>query len=322
MDALANLLEGPRARGAFLLRAVLAPPFHVRVQDGAPLTLVAMLTGRARITTTGGGAPCEVRPGDIALMRGPTPYTVADDPATPLQVTIHPGQHCTAPDGAPASMDLGTRTWGNHPHGSTTMLIGTYQMPGEVTRHLLSALPDLAHLPANAVNTPLVALLAEETVKDEPGQEVVLDRLLDLVLIAALRAWSARAADHAPAWLRAHGDPVVGGALRLLHTHPEHPWTVAGLAGACGVSRAALARRFTTTVGRPPMAYLTAWRLTLAADLLREPGATLSTVARRVGYGSPFALSAAFKRERGISPEQYRTRTRADPAAPRSAPPG
>ena len=82
--------------------------------------------------------------------------------------------------------------------------------------------------------------------------------------------------------------------------------TVATLAGVTGVSRAALARRFTELVGEPPMTYLTSWRLALAADLLRDTNATIGTIARRVGYGSPFALSSAFKRVRGISPQQYR----------------
>jgi transcriptional regulator GlxA family with amidase domain len=82
---------------------------------------------------------------------------------------------------------------------------------------------------------------------------------------------------------------------------------VANLATKTGVSRAALARRFTTLVGEPPMAYLTGLRLALAADLLREPNATLGAVARKVGYGSAFALSAAFKRVRGVSPQEHRT---------------
>ena len=81
---------------------------------------------------------------------------------------------------------------------------------------------------------------------------------------------------------------------------------MATLAAKAGVSRATLARRFTELVGEPPMAYLTTWRLTLAADLLREPDATVGAVARRVGYGSPFALSAAFKRVRGVSPRDHR----------------
>jgi AraC-like DNA-binding protein len=123
---------------------------------------------------------------------------------------------------------------------------------------------------------------------------MVLDRLLDLLLIAVLRAWFSRAEAHAPTWYQAYGDSVVGRALRMLHLHPDHPWTVATLAGATGVSRAALARRFTELVGEPPMTYLTSWRLALAADLLRDTD------------GSLFALSSAFKRVRGMSPQQYR----------------
>ena len=81
---------------------------------------------------------------------------------------------------------------------------------------------------------------------------------------------------------------------------------MAGLAREVGVSRAALARRFHDLVGEPPMTFLTGWRIALAADLLREPGATISSVAHQVGYSSPFALSTAFKRIRGVSPQQHR----------------
>jgi AraC-like DNA-binding protein len=134
----------------------------------------------------------------------------------------------------------------------------------------------------------------------------VLDRLLDLLLIAVLRAWFARPEAAAPDWYRASSDPVVGHALRLMHHNPAHPWTVAALAHEVGVSRAALARRFNDLVGEPPMTFLTGWRIALAADLLLEPGATIGSVADQVGYGSPFALSTAFKRLRGISPQQHR----------------
>ena len=98
----------------------------------------------------------------------------------------------------------------------------------------------------------------------------------------------------------------MGRALRLIHDDPAHPWTVAELADESGVSRAAFARRFTELVGEPPMKFLTGWRLSLAADLLLEPGATVGSVAYRVGYASPFALSSAFKRVRGMSPRQYK----------------
>jgi len=283
------------------------PPWSIRIQDEAPLTLVTMMSGEAWHVPDAGD-PRRLRPGDIAIMRGPDPYTFAADPATPIQVIIHPGQRCATPAGADLGqeMSLGVRTWGNSPHGATTMLIGTYQMRGEIGQRLIAALPPLVVLAGGSFDSPLVALLGEEIGKDEPGQEVVLDRLLDLLLVAALRAWFARPEADAPAWYRARTDPVTGRALRLLHHHPDHPWTVATLAAATGVSRAALARRFADQVGEPPMTYLTGWRLTLAADLLRDPDTTIATVARQVGYGSPFALSTAFKRVRGSSPQQQR----------------
>jgi AraC-like DNA-binding protein len=164
-------------------------------------------------------------------------------------------------------------------------------------------------VPAAALDSPLVQLLAKEIVKDEPGQDAVLDRMLDLLLIATLRSWFARPDAEQPTWYRAQSDPLVGQVLRLLHNNPAHPWTVAELASRVGASRAALARRFNELVGEPPMAYLTGRRLARAAELLREPSLTLGAVARQVGYGDGFALSTAFKRVRGVSPQQFRTRT-------------
>jgi AraC-like DNA-binding protein len=307
MDAVAGLLDGPRARGAFLLRSVLDPPWSLRIQDEAPLTLVAVVRGEASILPDGAEA-VRLNCGDVAILRGPEPYTVADDPTTPPQVVIHPGQRCTTPEGEHLStmQDLGVRTWGNSPSGATVLLTGTYQLDGEVGRRLLRAVPALLVLPEQALDSPLIPLLADEIVKDEPGQEAVLDRLLDLLLIAVLRAWFARPEAEAPGWYRAYSDPVVGPALRMLHNNPAHPWTVAALAAATGSSRASLARRFNDLVGEPPMTFLAGWRIALAADLLREPGATVGSVAHQVGYGSPFALSTAFKRVRGISPREHR----------------
>jgi AraC-like DNA-binding protein len=307
MDAVAALLDGPRAREAFLLRAVMEPPWSMRIRDEAPLTVVAMVRGTAWVLPDD-AEPAPLAPGDVAIVRGPDHYTVADDPATPPDIVIHPGQRCETRDGRPLvqSMDLGVRTWGNAADGETVMLVGTYQLGGEVSDRLLRALPALLVLRDDEWDCPVIPLLAAEIVKDDPGQEAVLDRLLDLLLIAVLRAWFARPEAHAPAWYSAQADPVVGRALRMLHHNPSHPWTVARLADATGVSRATLARRFQELVGEPPMSFLTGWRIALAADLLREPGTTIGSVAQQVGYGSPFALSAAFKRVRGISPAQHR----------------
>ena len=307
VDALVSFLDGPRARGAFALRVIMNPPWSVRIQDQAPLSLVAVVRGDAWAIPDEGD-PVRLRPGDVTVVRGPDAHTFADGPDTPPQVVIHPGQRCSTPDGEDLhqAMDLGVRTWGNDPAGSTVLLVGTYQQEGAVSARLLGALPPLLVAPRDGEESPLISLLGQEIVRDEPGQEAVLDRLLDLLLVSGLRNWFSRPESDAPAWYRAQSDPVVGRALRMLHNQPAHPWTVASLAAAVGASRAALARRFTELVGEPPMTYLTAWRLALAADLLGQPDATVAAVAREVGYGSAFALSTAFKRVRGISPTEHR----------------
>ena len=309
VDAMGELLDGPRARGAFLLRCVMEPPWAVRIQDEAPLSFMAVARGETWVVPEG-GEPVLLRPGDVALARGPQPYTVGDDPGTEPLAIIDPGQVCRTADGVDLAqaMDLGVRTWGNDLDGSTVVLTGSYEAATTVGWRLLAALPALVVMHRTDWDHPLVDYLAHEMARDEPGQEVVLDRLLDLLVIAVLRDWFARPEAEAPAWWAAQADPVVGRALRMLQNAPAHPWTVAELARAVGLSRAALARRFSELVGEPPMTFLTGWRLALAADLLREPDATVTAIAARVGYGTPFALSAAFKRHHGVSPQEHRRR--------------
>ncbi|MEV0433546.1 AraC family transcriptional regulator [Nocardia sp. NPDC050413] len=305
MDALAGLLEGPRARGAFLMCSLLDPPWSLRVQDQAPLTVLAMIRGKGWVSTES-GSPQQVGAGDVVIFRGPQPYTVSDDPATEPQIIVQPGQVTTTPDGEILceTLTLGVRQWGTDPDGETLMVTGTYESAGAVSTRLLRALPQVAVLPRGDLDSRLLDLLVDEATRDRPAQGAVLDRLLDLLLIAALRAWFAR--DDAPAWYHAYSDPLVGKALRLLQHNPAHPWTVIALADAVGMSRAALARRFTELVGEPPMTFLTEWRLSLAADLLAETDSTVESIARQVGYGSAFALSTAFKRHFGVSPRDHR----------------
>lgn len=292
-----------------MIRACFDPPWSVRVEDGAPLTVMLMVRGEGWVVPDD-GERIRLTAGDLAIARGPAPYTCADDPATPPQALILPGGQCAYPDGRllNGSMDLGVRAWGDRLDGSTVLLIGTYLMRGEISARLLDALPPLLSLTSREWPCPLTPLLMDEIARDEPGQEVVLDRMLDLLVIAALRAWFARPEAAAPAWYRAQADPVVGRVLRLVQDDPAHPWTVASLAAKAGVSRAALARRFTALVGEPPMTHLTGWRLAFAADRLHATEETIGAIARQVGYGSAFALSTAFKRMYGVSPQEYRAR--------------
>lgn len=314
MDAISHVLTGPSARGAFVLRCSLEPPWSMRIEDESPLCVVALVRGQAYVSHDD-GEPALLRAGDVAVVRGPRPYTVAGAPGTPPQVRIDPGQVCVplAGEDTPPMSDVGVRTWGNAPDGSTLMLVGVYESTGTVGQRLLGTLPERIRAPREHVPGALIDYLAEQIGSDEPGQPALLDRMLDLVLIAVLRWWFAQRPD-GPGWYRAYTDPVIGRALRLIEEAPAQPWTVARLGAATGLSRAAFARRFTDLVGEPPMAYLTNWRLSLAADLLAEPDATVATVARRVGYATPFAFSTAFKRLHQVSPQQYRQGSSAVPS--------
>lgn len=304
------LLEGPRARGAFLLRSLLDPPWSLRVEDEAALAVVCVTRGEAWLVTDAGERH-HLRAGDLAIVRGPGHYTACDHPDTPPNVVIGPGGACSSTADGSALDEVwgqGVRTWGPGARGDTVLLTGTYEHAGETGRPLLVALPEVVVVEREVWSTTLPDLLAQEAAIDAPGQRAVLDRLLDVVLISALRTWFTQRADEAPGWFRAQSDPIVGEVLALLQDTPEHPWTVVELADRVGVSRAALGRRFGELLGQPPIAYLTQRRLQLAADLLLESDSTLPAIARKVGYGSPFALSAAFKREFGRSPQDYRSR--------------
>ncbi|SDT45116.1 AraC family transcriptional regulator [Jiangella sp. DSM 45060] len=311
MDALADVLDGVRARSAEFCRAVLEPPWALRIADGAALALATVLRGHAWVVPDD-GEPVLVRPGEVAVVRGPRHYTVGDHPETAPSLTVLAGNRLTTMDGVEVSAAeaLGRAPAERAGHGSddgaAVVASGTYQVGGDIGSRLLTALPAVVHVPASAAVAPVLALLAAELERDEPGQSVVLDRLLDLALIASLRAWFARAEAQTPGWYRALSDPVAGPALRLVHDDPAHPWTLAELAARSGASRAAFSRRFTALVGTPPMTYVTGWRLTVAADLLRQTDATVETIARRVGYANAFALSVAFKRVRGTTPRLHR----------------
>jgi AraC-like DNA-binding protein len=307
VDAVVGLLDGVRARSAFVLRMMMDPPWSLSIRDDAPLTLICQTHGSAAIVGESSGTTW-LHPGDVALARGTEHYVFADDPSTAPMMVIHPGNRCTTLSGETLKfeMSLGVRTWGNSPSGATRSVICAYQGQSEVSARLLEALPAALVVHADEWDTPLVDLLAREAGCDGTGQEAYLDRMLDVLLIAVLRVWCGRDGN-APTWWAAEQDPVVGPALKLIYNNPAHPWTVANLAAAVGCSRAVFARRFADQVGEPPIAFLTSWRLALAADLLRSSQATIGAVARQVGYSTPFALSSAFKRAYGVSPNTHRS---------------
>ncbi|MFE0173286.1 AraC family transcriptional regulator [Streptomyces sp. NPDC059002] len=313
-DALSSLLRDIRPTGALFDQTVLSPPWSLRFAEETSLTLLTMLSGEAWASPDDGPAAL-LHTGDVALVRGPAPFTVADDPATAPQAVVNPSGACAAPDGQTLAGGLPVCRPGGLSGDSAVLLKVTYEVDGQIGRRVLDALPRLARIPALPEGCPILGMISAEVPGDTPGRDVILDRLLDLLLVSSLREWFKLPTTDAPAWYRAQTDPVVGQALRSLHDDPAHPWTVAQLAARSGISRAAFAQRFSHLVGSPPMTYLAEWRVCQAADLLASSDATVAAVARQVGYSSSYALSAAFKRTLGIRPTEHRDRSRGHAAA-------
>lgn len=310
MDPLSQFLTGPRAQSAFALRVVMDPPFAIDVQDEAALTMIVAIHGQAWITATG-GPPQSLRPGEAATVRGPAPYVVADAAGREPTVVIGAGQSCRTPTGdhLELTMSQGVRTWGNSRDGETVLLIATYQTAAAAGQLVTSALPPVAVFQDGEADPVLLKMLEHELTHMELGQESALDRILDLLLLHLVRVSVHRAEDALPSWAAGTNDPVVAKALALLHEEPAAPWTVAELARQAHVSRATMAARFHATVGQPPMAYLTGWRLALAADRLASSAATTAVIAQEVGYSNAFTFSTAFSRIYGVSPTGYRRST-------------
>jgi AraC-like DNA-binding protein len=310
MDVVASLLEGPRARNAFIIRTEMASPWALRIEDRAALTVVVILDGACRLEHPALDQPAALHTGDLALVVGPDPYVIGDVDSSPPRLRVLPGNRPVTMSGEEigSSLNLGVRTWGAPDEDGETirMLTGIYEDVGEASRRLLDAIGKVVIRRGAARASSYVELLALESASDEPGQSAVLDRLLDLVLIDTVRDHFVTHPDRAPGWYSALADDLVGEALRAIHADPAAPWTVADLAAGVGLSRAAFSRRFSRSVGEPPMAYVKRWRLTLAADHLADPDLSVGAVAALVGYNSPFTFSAAFKAHFGMSPTDYR----------------
>jgi AraC-like DNA-binding protein len=311
VDAFGDMIRGVRAQGSLFGSSTLTPPWSLHFVDGAPLTLCAVLGGGGWVVAEG-HPPEPLRPGDTVIVRGPGTFTFVDEVGTRAE-PIACGEHCATPEQGGTRHRLGWHDGGGDAgagRGATTLIVGAYPVRGEISRRLLDALPAVLRVGAGGTADAVLDHLAAEVTVDTPGQQVVLDRLLDWMLVCTLREWFDRPGGAPPTWWAAQRDPVVGDALGLLHAEPAAPWTVAALAERTGVSRSTLAKRFAELVGEPPLTYLTRWRMTLAADLLIERrAATIADIARTVGYSDAFGFSAAFKRIRGVNPSHFRRTT-------------
>ncbi|GGU47962.1 AraC family transcriptional regulator [Lentzea flava] len=246
------------------------------------------------------GAPVRLDAGDVVFLPHGALHGLSDRPDR------------TAAELPPARE---TDHTGDDPDADTHLVCGAYRLDRGQAHPFLRTLPEVLHLRARPGRHPAlraaVDLLGADVAESRPGAGAALPALLDLLLVYLLRAWLEEESERSPGtgWCAAFSDPVVATALRHVHREPAHPWTVSELAGRVGMSKTAFARRFTALVGQSPMAYLTWWRLSTGARLLRDGDETLAAVARQVGYTSEFAFATAFKREFGVPPGRFRRRS-------------
>ncbi|SHF83555.1 AraC family transcriptional regulator [Streptoalloteichus hindustanus] len=307
MDPFDDLLRGVRADGALFGRSVLSPPWALRFVHSATLTLCAPLRGQGWIIQ-GSRAPQLVREGGAAIVRGPEPFVFVDEPGSAARPEL---LRDVRSDGLRTGVPAGDLA------NPTVLMVGAYQVRREVPHRLLRVLPPVVVVPDEDGCGPMRDYLEFQLTEGRPGRQIVLDRMLDWLLVCALRDWLDSPEARPPAWYRALGDDVVGPVLRAMHEAPGRPWTLADLAAEAAASRTTLAKRFTELVGEPPLTYLTEWRMALAADMLVETTATVAEVARRVGYADAFSFSAAFKRVRGVSPSAHRAAASPEQRKPR-----
>ena len=195
---------------------------------------------------------------------------------------------------------------------TTRILCGYLNCEDLLFQPLLKALPPLIHVrPATASGAAWLRASAQYALEETTAWSGIGARLPELLLVECMRQYLAGLPEERTGWLAALRDPVVGGALALLHASPGDSWTIARLARQVAVSRTVLGERFAALLGVPPMRYLLQWRLQLAAYLLRTTAETLPEIAARVGYESDAAFSRAFKRGVGAPPASWRTKSQA-----------
>lgn len=292
-DPLSEIITLLRPRAVFSKLISGAGRWGVRYSAFDQPSFCTVLEGSCLLAVDGEEA-ITLRAGDFVLMPATPGFTMSDFESTSPE-RIDP-KRLPSPAG---EVRHGRR--GGRP--DVRMLGGYFVLDAPDTALLATLLPALLHVRDVERLAVLVRLVREESMAQRPGRDPVLVRLVEILLVEALRA---TVDGNAPVGLlRGLADSRIAASMRLMHGDLSRPWTVEQLARKAALSRSAFFERFTAAVGQPPMAYLLAWRMALAKDLLRQGGVSIAAIAERVGYGSASAFSTAFSRCVGQPPGRY-----------------
>ncbi|MDM0117052.1 AraC family transcriptional regulator [Variovorax sp. J22R133] len=292
-DPLSEVIRLLQPRAVFSKRISGAGRWGVRYSDFGQPSFCAVLEGSCRLAVDGQEA-ITIEAGDFVLLPSTPGFTISGfEPVAPVHID---------PKLTPSSTgEVRHGTRGGRP--DVRLLGGFFVFDSPDAALLVSLLPALVHVRGVERLSVLVRLVGEESIERRSGRDLVLTRLVEVLLIEALR--STPGEDAPPGLLRGLADARLALAMRQMHGDPARAWTMAQLAKKAALSRSAFFDRFTRAVGLPPMEYLLAWRMALAKDLLRRHDVGIAEVAGRVGYGSASTFSTAFSRHVGQSPGRY-----------------
>lgn len=324
MDAFSEVLKGVRLNGAMFFNAEFSAPWGLSTPHSRTLAstlalgaqhlvvyhLVVDGAARARLD---GGQEVELSPGDIVVFPHGDPHHLSDGSglnkveSTAVMLKI-------------AQRDISPMRSGGG--GATTRFVcGYLSLDPLLSGPILESLPPM--LTVNVRTDPSghwleqsILHLVEEAASDRAGSDAMLAKLSEALFVDTLRRFVSGLPDQTTGWLAGARDAVVGKSLALLHRRADHPWTIAGLAAEVGVSRSALVARFARYLSDSPMAYLTGWRLRMAAQALTSSPKGIADIAGAVGYESEAAFNRAFKRAFGVPPARYRRQSRMSARSP------
>ena len=298
VDPLAEVVSLLQPGAPFSKIVVASAPWAVRrTEMGRPFYFV-VLEGSCHLTVDGPeqSDTITLNAGDFALIPAARSFATSSLDRLPPRA----GEAVTTPI---AAMPGGARV--GNPQGAVDvrMVVGNCVLGSPDAALLVPLLPHWVHVRDEPRLSILVQLLGDETRTDRPAREIVMARLLEVLLIEALRSNASTATS--PGLVRGLSDPKLALALRLMHAQPSAPWSVAQLAREAAMSRSAFFDRFNRAVGVTPMDYLQAWRMAMSKQLLRQREVAIADIAERVGYSSVSAFGVAFTRHVGVPPGRY-----------------
>ncbi|UES60030.1 AraC family transcriptional regulator (plasmid) [Roseibium aggregatum] len=298
MDPLSEILSLLKPRSYITAGFDAGGDWSLRLDDLAGrIKCYAVMRGSCWLSLEEAGEPVQIVAGDCFVLPSGRPVRISSDPA--LTPTL--ASQALAPD-----RDGETVTYNG---GGDVLLTGSrFEVSGRHADVLLRTLPTVVHLKAAADQAALrwsIELMMQELREAQPGASLVAQHLAHIMLTQTLRLYLTQQSGTEIGLFAGLADPKVGSAIGAIHADPSHGWTLEELAVHVGMSRTVFARRFREKTGETPVAYLTRWRMMLAAERLVSGSETLAHIARAVGYESENAFNTAFTRAMGLSPRRY-----------------